>query len=54
MDPQEFDRQLGQALDNALAALTAIRDITQATHRGQERAYTALSQIDQIAREALR
>ena len=42
---------LRAGLDQAEAALRAIREITSETHR--ERPYTALSEIDQIARRGL-
>lgn len=45
--------QRGAELDRLRAALDHIRLECEATHTGQERAYTALSRIDGIARRAL-
>lgn len=51
-DNAELKAEIGRlrtALAQRDAALDTIREITAATHASQERAWTALSQIDQVA-----
>lgn len=45
--------ELANAYQRAIDALTAIREITGQTYSDKDRTYTALSQIDQIARKGL-
>ena len=44
----------GGTTEKVETALRSIVEITGQTHQGQDRAYTALSKIDEIVREALR
>jgi hypothetical protein len=50
---QEASQRQGETIRRLVETLTDIRDVCGETHTGQERAYTALSRIDQIARKAL-
>jgi hypothetical protein len=44
---------LDQHIERSQKALRKVIEVTEQTHKGKSRAYTALSRIESIAREAL-